>query len=528
MRLRTFLGSLFAMTLILTACGNDDDSASRGAESGSGGPTSAESSEDGSRAEIDRDATLRFAYQNPITPATFDPHRAPSRNDLTPLSITYDRLIMLAADGSLEPSLATDWTFSDDGLTLTLTLRDDVTFHDGSVLDATAVQQNLERARDIEGGTQANHLAAVESIDVVSDYELDINLSQEAAQLPASLAEMAGMIINPNAFDSPELDEVGAGSGMYRVREHKKDNQIHYERYEDYWDPEAAAASEIILFVRPDPAARVNAVISGQADVAARIGPQVISQAQNGDVVLYEKETTEFWHVWMNRSGILSDQRVRQAVSHAIDREGIVATALNGRGIAAGQPVPEESPFFDPDTGNDPYPYDRDRARGLLAEAGADGASIELIAYAQPFYQQMNEILQDQLSAVGLDVTVTTTTEIAMFVARAEGDAAPSQGTVGVDPTLGFQLLFTEEGRSNPGGHSTPEAEAAIRETMVVQDEEARIQAIRDAIAQLTEDVLVIPIFFETITTASSPQVVGLQAQADASVSFRGVGLAAS
>lgn len=163
-------------------------------------------------AQIDPDGTFRYALVQ--YSVSTDPHRSATPWDMVYFRLAYDQLFWQNQDGELEPMLATEWEFVDDGKALEMTLRDDVTFIDGEKFSAAAVKANLDRAMTLESSLHKGALARVECVELVDDYRVRINLNGPGGNLPDLLASNVGSMISPAAFDSPDLDQNPVGSGM--------------------------------------------------------------------------------------------------------------------------------------------------------------------------------------------------------------------------------------------------------------------------------------------------------------------------
>lgn len=214
---------LVSLAVMAAACGSDD-ATDDGAGSTATGPASTEAVEPAAG------GVLRFGYD--IALSRFDPHRSTLSQDGVTLFPTYDRLVHQDPDGNPVPGLATEWEFSDDGLALTFSLREGVTFHDGAVFDAAAVKANIERAQTVEGGSHIGDLAVITSIGVLDELEVRFLLDGAAPQLPLVLSDRAGAMVSPAAFDNGDLDVAPVGAGMYRVTEYVAGDRVVYERYE--------------------------------------------------------------------------------------------------------------------------------------------------------------------------------------------------------------------------------------------------------------------------------------------------------
>ena len=538
-----------AAGVVVTACGGGDDDTAGTTADTAGGPattrgssattpgTSAGSTPDGGSApadgelpdasEYDLEATFRYFYS--VGPSRFDAHKATSSFDNTSLFLTYDRLVHNAPDASAVPGLATAWEFTPDGSALTFTLRDGVTFHDGTPLDAEAVKANIERGQTVEGSAVASDLAVIESVEVIDPLTVTFHLNGDGAQLPLVLSDRPGMMISPAAFDSPDLDQQPVGAGMFSVSEYRPNDRIVYNRYDGYWEPDAVRCAVFDYSINGDPITRLNAIRSGQVD-GTFVDPPQEADAESAGLVIRRGTGLAYYHMQMNRSfEPFASLEVRQALNHAIDRQAIVDGLLLGLGNPSCQVFPEGYFAFDEETGTDTYPYDPDRARQLLEAGGyPDGFEFEMIVPTIPQILQLGEIVQAQLAEYGITANITQvepaqTADI--FYAQQQGQGLISPWGGRPDPTLTLQLLFGGEGFSNPGRHTTPAVEEAIAATRVVQSDEDRAAAIKAASAAVTADALDLVLYYPITPSVYTEQVLGVQTWLSGKPEFRYVGL---
>ncbi len=537
LRLMTLLA---AFALVAGACGDTDDAevgvddpvdvVDEGATVDTGGDTGV-ATEDGSNevaapeGDVDPDATLRFSYT--VGPSRFDPARATSSFDNTSLFLTYDRLIHQAPDASAVPGLATDWEFVDDGTALVLDLREGVTFHDGTPFDAEAVKANIDRGLTLEGASVTAELEVIESVEVVDPMTVRLNLSGDGASLPLVLSDRAGMMVSPAAFDNPDLDRSPVGAGMYEVTEYQEDSLIVYERYDDYWDPDAAGVERIEFVIQPDAVTRLNAIRSGQVDLTF-VDPQQDQEARDAGLNVDQHTGLAFYHIQLNRDREwFADPLVREAMNHAIDRDAIVEGLLFGIGNASAQSFPEGYFAYDPETGTDSYPFDPDRARELLAEAGyPDGFSFEYIVPAVPLIVQLAEATQAQLAEVGIDAQIRQVEPVQtadIFYSNEEGDALIAPWGGRPDPSQTLNLLYSDRGFSNPGRHTTPEMMETFEATLEVQPTEERAADLQAASAQVVADALDVAIYFPVTPWVYTDEVTGYVEWISGKPELRGV-----
>lgn len=458
------------------------------------------------------DGVLRFATFT--VPDTFDPvKRNSGTSGLNFLFPVYDALIRTNADGSLAPGLATEWKLQQDGLLLTL--REGVTFSDGEAFDAAAAAGNIERCRAAGGGCAAT-LDQVTGTEVIDPQTLLVTTDGPAPSLPFALTTGAGMMVSPAAFDSPDLGRLPVGAGAYVLDEKATvaGSTWVYTKNPDYWDPEAQTLDRIELVVIDSSQQRVAAMRTGQVD-ASMIGDaeERDSYEQAGfDTTVAEGGDAKGILV-VDPTGPFADQRVRQAVGYALDRE-----ALTGTPARKDMSTPSTQLFAPGSVGNvdDPafaYEYDPEKAKALLAEAGVGKPKLVLPANPGPLNKSETEAVAGMLNAVGFDASVTqpppqnVTREMfsgtypLAYTPVFVPDAASLAGSL--DPEGGFM---------NPGGHELGEANKLADEAAnaAVDDPERSAELFGDMMATLAEDGYVIPVYWSPTGVAFNDDVHGL------------------
>jgi peptide/nickel transport system substrate-binding protein len=397
---------------------------------------------------------------------SWDPGQAGVGPQLVPYQLAYDTLLLREPDGTLNPMLATEWGYTDDtNTTFSLDLRTDVTFSDGAALDAEAVVANLEHFRSANG-PQANQLAGVSAVTAVDEDTVEITLAQPNPALDYYLSQAAGLIASPEALGSDELTATPVGSGPYAMDTASSvaGNQYAFTARDDYWNADLQHWDAVTLKVLSDPAARVNAVTSGQVD-AVPLDARTVGQAEGAgvDIVTYDSD-------WMglllfDRGGQvnpeLADVRVRQAINHAFDRETILAQLQGGYGEVTGQVFGPTSTAFVEDL-DEAYAYDPEKARELLADAGyADGFTLtvplgEPMSSVAPFFVQ-------PLADIGITVE-TASVPVQNYQAELGSGKYPAGWWVLFQgPTwVAIQQLLSTEALYNPFDSTDPELEGLI------------------------------------------------------------------
>lgn len=390
---------------LIAACGSSsDDDASSGDT-----PTTAAGGSPSAAGELDRDAELVFTYK--ILPATLDPHLERNQGWRPYWRPAYDTLTD-DVNGEIQPSAAESFTPSDDGLTWTFTLREGMTFHDGSPVNAEAVVASLERAQTHPESAVAGVLSGI--VDVEATDELTVVITTEALkpELPAVLAGPAGAIINPAAIDGGvDLAVDSAGSGPYEIAEFVRETRVVFERFEGYWDEAANPLAKATIEAVGDMQAALNGVESGQYDVAwvEGSGAQMRNVVESNDLELYDVRNLGPDALWLaSTRGDLADARVREAVSLAINREALIEGLYDGGTdcVATSQIYDVETlALFIPDR-TEPLAHDVEGARSLLEEAGAVGTSITITESGTTLGRNTIQALQAQLEEAGFSVNL--------------------------------------------------------------------------------------------------------------------------
>ena len=311
----------------------------------------------------------------------------------------YETLVKSTPEGEISPGLA-ELEISEDRLTYTLTLQEGVTFHDGDPLTASDVAWTVEQQR---GGNEAARLSRVESVEATDDSTVVIQLSEPDNDLAFHLSQRAGAVLNEGATS---LENTANGTGPFVLDEWNQGSSITLVRNDDYWgEPASIAAITFQYFT--DPNAAANALLDGDIDLHVRIDTDLVEQFEdNPDYVITDGPTNGEFTLGMNNADeVLSDQRVRQAITQAIDKQGLV-DLYRGYATVIGAPVPPFEAWYE--DLSEVYPFDPDAARALLEEAGyADGLELSFVApNIYPTYAL--DYVVSQLADVGITVNLET------------------------------------------------------------------------------------------------------------------------
>ena len=325
----------------------------------------------------------------------------------------FDALTRIGPDGAPEPWLAESWSTADDNLTWTFNLRSGVTFSNGEPLDAAAVENIFTTVLSEEGRTtysaNVNNYGFIDTVTAIDDTTVEIVTSSPNVLLPSAISIA---YILPPAY----LAEVGAerfaqapiGSGPYTATEWG-DDQVVMEAWADSWRGEPGI--DTVTYINlPDPAARVQALQSGQIDIAQSPSPDLAESLVNDGFGVYSGARGQVLAMALitEKGGPLADVRVRQALNYAVDKEAIRDALTGGFSPTAGVYAPPGVNGYD--SSRFVYPYDPDKARELLAEAGVpDGFDIdaEMTLGSFPADAEIFDAMAGYLAEIGVNVTIT-------------------------------------------------------------------------------------------------------------------------
>jgi peptide/nickel transport system substrate-binding protein len=390
MKRRSFLASAVAASILLAATGCSNGGPTGGAAAASAGSLSL--------------ATIQV-------PTSYVPGEMPASGPESHYyQAVYDSLLNLDENGNPVPNLVTEWTYDDSQKVLNLVLRDNVKFSDGAVLDAAAVKANLEKAKAAKGEAGSS-LKSVSSVEVKDSTHLTVNLTEPDPALLGSLSRSSGFMASPQALGNADLKTNPVGSGPYVLDQAKStagDNYV-FTRNPNYWNKDAYPYDEVKIKLLENASAALNGLRAGQLQGVQASTNDLVKGARDAgmNVTTYTNGSVQGIWLW-DREGksapALADVRVRQAINHAIDRDAIVKTLGAGRGKKTVQVFGPTTAAYDASL-EDSYPYDVDKAKKLMADAGyGSGFSMKLPDFS-PVYPSAQAAMTEAMAAIGITVT---------------------------------------------------------------------------------------------------------------------------
>ncbi|MET4100303.1 peptide/nickel transport system substrate-binding protein [Agrococcus sp. UYP10] len=338
---------------------------------------------------------------------TWDPAEMKEGAIIQYAEAVYDPLLRKTADSTIEGNLATAFTYNDELTELTLELREDVVFSDGTPFDADAVVANID-ARRAGAGSASEAAKTITEVVVVDDFTVQLNLEAPNPGLLSALATYLGFMASPAAIAAGTLGSEPVGSGPYTLDASESESAVRYvfDADPDYWNAEAYPFETIEIRPYEDFSARYNALATGQIQFMYGTS-DMVAQAESAGFTVQTVPGEWQGIIMQDRGGsvlpALGDVRVRQAFNYALDREAILESYYSGFGQISTQTFNPASEAW-VDELNDAYPYDPERARELLAEAGyPDGFSIP-ISYSEGFMSPLVPIVAQYLGDIGVQV----------------------------------------------------------------------------------------------------------------------------
>ena len=426
------LVGLTAAALVLTACATSERDSGESTDTGTAG--------------TDGETTSAvFTFGGAGAPVTFDPYYASDGETFRVSRQIFENLIgTTPGTADLEPELAESWEPDESGLNWTFTLRDDVTFHDGTPFDAEAACANFERMFDQNevGQSAAYYWGATfgafasdaenslyQGCEVTGEHELVMTISRVTSKFPAILSLTSFGMQSPTAleegdannisqsgeaFSYPENANNPVGTGPYTFGGYDEATRtVTLDRYDEYWG-EPAKTEQIVIRAIPDESTRRQELQAGGIDGYDLPNPVDWQGLQDEGNQVEVRPAFNVLYLALNPTNneALTDLRVRQAIYHAINREQLVQSQLPEGAAVATQFMPDTVDGYNSEL--EPYAYDPEQAQALLAEAGQEDLTItfayptEVTRPYMPDPAKLYDAIKADLEAVGITVETVT------------------------------------------------------------------------------------------------------------------------
>jgi peptide/nickel transport system substrate-binding protein len=453
----------------------------------------------------DPDAILTWPHGVPLS--CLDPHRSTSVT-FDPIAKTvYDYLIDRDGKQTLHPLLATAWKFGGKGAYLDLTLRQGVTFQDGTPFNANAVQANIDRALRLKNGLLWGHVTGAHP---QGQYAIRITWKGPGiATLPGILSMPPGAMISPAAFDK-NLCTTMVGAGPYAFKSYITGSELDAQRWSGYWNPKAQGVKEVHLpFVGNDDT-RLNSILSHQADATYLRPWQYGMVKDNNGLNVFKVPMLAVKGMWFDLGRPnMGHLQVRKAINMCLDRAAIAGNLEGGNVPPATQPWPPSYWAYNTSVPN--WKYDPTQAKKLLAGAGfKDGMDFTLIVQAGlSDFSKAGTAIQGSLQACGINTKLAVELNSLGAFQQHKGDAVYFGWSPVPDPSIEVNTMFTAKGAWNPGKYVPQNMLPLINKAYSTTDQPKRVSFYKAIAKTAVDEGLFAPLYHDVSVLVTTKCVNG-------------------
>ena len=459
-------------------------------------------------------------------PDQLDPHITSSYFSFQVLENIFDTLVEPDENLAMQPGLAESWQISDDLLTWTFSLREGVTFHDGSAFTADDVVYSYKRIID-EALTPSWRFGTVTDVVAIDPLTVAINVSAPSPNLLAAIGGYKGMAIVSQAnVESGDIVTNPIGTGPFKMESYNAADKIVLSANENYWGGVPKVENLAIRFISEGSTA-LTALRNGEIQWTDSIPPQNVADlSTEAGLHLGQVGSSDYWYLALNLNRApWNDKRVRQAVAFALDREAITTAALFGNATVNQTAIPATSKWA---SDYAPYSLDLARARDLMSQAGVGSAEMELMVSSDyPETVVAAQVISAQLAEIGIAVSITTLDFSTWLDGQASGDFDMlMMGWLGnIDPDDFYFAQHHSTGWANAQGYVNAEVDRLLNEGRTTVDESSRNKFYVDAAKIIVDEVSYIYLYNPDVVQAWSENVEGYVARGDRAIRFRDVSI---
>ncbi len=489
-----------------------------------------------------QDGAKTLVVAIPQSTVQLDPAVAGSNGygDILPLvdNITEGLTRFKPGTVEIEPALAESWEVSEDGLEYVFTLRPGVTFHDGTPLDAAAVETNFLRQLDEENPLHQDTMvyagivfADVESVEATGDMELTVTMSRPTILLPGNLAIFAAGIVSPTALEAEgaEFGQAPVGTGPFRFESWTKDVELVLVANDDYWGGRPALDRVVWRTIAED-TVRLSELQTGSIDIANQIDFKDAGDIESdANLQLITGPFLNVQFLAFNQAiPPFDNHSLRMAVQHAINKESIAEVVASGHYTLGAGPIAPTLLGYDASLA-ERYPFDPAQAEALIAESGLTDITFDLYNRANSFWPLLGQLIQADLAAVGITVNLQSLEDAEFFdqVNTGEVQAFLNDWTWdNGDPDNVMFSLFTHERAVNRLGYKNDTVNELNLEAQETADPDARAALYVEAQKLIMDDAIMVVLGYPEKGIGAQATVQSLLVSPVGSVVLREVDLA--
>lgn len=458
-------------------------------------------------------------------PSKIDPHRTAAENGILPIMQACETLVIRTPTGEFVPGLADSWEISSDGMSYTFHLHRGIKFHDGTPFNAEAVKYNFDRLVDPATKSEEgiDHLGPYESTEVVDEYTAVVHLKSPFAPLLDGISSGWLCMVSPTAakqWGPDEFQDHFVGTGPFVFKEWKRHEYILLEKNPDYWGGPAffkhqgnACLDSIMFKFVEEAAVRSGTLETGEIQIAQEVPTVDVERLKakpDIQVLVMPGPGTGIMLLFNMSRTPTDDLRIRQALNYGIDQQAISDMLYQGVMEPAYGPLSPVTPCYWSGV-EQMYPYDPEKARALLEEAGwkdengdgireKDGQPLVLEFPTHggfPLYRDPAPIVQAQLKEIGVDVNVQNLAAPAWLEAGRTGNL-----NIGIldwrasDPDFDLRLPFlsTNADAFAWNHHNNTKLDELLMQGMSITDLQERCRIYEDIQKIIMEDAMIKPL----------------------------------
>lgn len=468
-------------------------------------------------------------------PTTLDADIDATTADDTILANTCDRLMQLQPDLTVGPGIASEAEWVDD-THVVFTIRQDAVFHDGSPVTTEDVLWSMERHAE-DGAAESDEYQNVVSMDQTGADQITVTTTQPDAIFLQAMVGDGGIVWNPRVIEA-EGDNFGsptsasACSGPFQVESWESGSQLTISKFDDHWNADVDPKVDRVVFRWAEESAVVNSLTTGDAQGAYMENAGAATAfAESDDVSVFQGPATNAWVLETTDRGALTDVRLRQALSLALDREGVAAAAFSGLADPWKTPVGsgawgyEAETFeqaFDELEGAPEKPSEDDisAAEQLVEEAGAPDEPLVVASNGSSTHNVIANALVSAAQSIGLEAEILTVPAVQYGdfyndeSLRDQADLWPDEYYISKNDPLGFYKNGKTDESVNFVGFSDPEYDALVDEGYAATDDAERAEITVDLQQRWVEDAVWLSVVATPTTLAMSNDVTGVPSSA--------------
>ena len=424
-----------------------------------------------------------------------DPFLNSTINTNEVLSNVYEPLVNYDLEGNVTPGIASEWTYDEATMTYTITLRDDVYFHDGTQLTADDVVFSLEKGK--ETGRMSLSCNYIDTVSAIDPTTVSVTLTENYSPFLYFLGINLKMVCKSTYETNGGLSQVVNGTGPYKMVEYTPGDKVVMEAFDQYYGDQPAIPN-LIFKIIPDANTQMISLQNGELNLSRDFAMNNIQDiVENPELDIYTGESGNVFYVGMNQSfEPFQDERVRQAINYAIDREFIIEVCEEGYGSVANSLANKGMFGYTEDAKY--YEYDPEKAMELLAEAGyADGLEIPAILTKEGKFKSAAEVILEDLRAVGITTELNVRDNNGFTDDFQKGNYALCVTSINLSQDAHHvTMCFASDGYLNNFNINDPELDAAADAAAQEQDSETRKTMYHDLLCKVADEALFAPLYY--------------------------------